>query len=518
METSVYLMNCYMLDINHNHTVNFNNKVNQINWFMNKVTYIMNDCRYIKKEESLVIDKYINSSEIRKSNYCMIRNDEGKEEFYFVINKQYLNDETTKLYIKLDVFQTYYFDVNFGIFTSLIDRTHLNRWDKNGDVILSNLMEDEGLEVGEYFVKNIINGYDFNNKGSFVLASSTKLGVNNGGQEGGGGSSTEELYRKKLVSENGFVFIKSMEGFSSKPYDIGDGTRTIGYGTTEKYDSEHFNQLLPSCTEKQASEVFADSLFNYSSYVYDTMVKYGVNMNNVKQNEFDAFTSFYYNHGNLTNKEIFIDYCNGVDKKIIYDKWLTTVIMPGTQFEEGLRNRRKAEADVFLNANYKFKDIYDLTTGKKITDNNGKGYIPPQFIVNKPNISSLRQKIVDNAKMLLGKPYIWGGNYPPLGNDVGTDCSGYCQWSYNQVGLKISRTTYTQINEGKEISYNDLKTGDLVFMNFSSPNVPEHVVIFINKNSDGSLHCYEAKGKDYGILETDRRDINSYRYRNLIGD
>lgn len=516
METTVYLMNCYMLDINHNHTVNFKSKLNQINWFMNKVTYIMNECRYIKKEESLVIDKYVNSSEIRKTNYCMIRNDEGKEEFYFVTNKQYLNDETTKLYLKLDVFQTYYFDIDFMKFTSLVDRGHLNRWDSNGNVIINNLMEDEGLEVGEYFVKNVINAYDFSTKGSFIVTSSTKLGASNGGQSGG--SSSGDLYKNKLVSENGFVFIKSMEGFSSAPYNLGDGTRTIGYGTTEKYDKEHFDQLLPSCSERQASEVFADSLFTYSSYVYDTMKRYNVNMNNVKQNEFDAFVSFYYNHGNLTNKQIFIDYCNGVDKQTIYDKWLTTVIMEGSQFEEGLRNRRKAEAEVFLNNNYKFKEIYDLSTGQKITDNEGKGYVPSQFIVQTPDISALRQTIIDNAKMLLGKPYIWGGNYPPLGSDIGTDCSGYCQWSYNQANVKISRTTYTQINEGKEISYDNLKAGDLVFMNFSSPNVPEHVVMFISKNSDGSLHCYEAKGKDYGILETDRRDIENYRYRNLLGD
>ena len=36
----------------------------------------------------------------------------------------------------------------------------------------------------------------------------------------------------------------------------------------------------------------------------------------------------------------------------------------------------------------------------------------------------------------------------PLGNDGGTDCSGLCQWAYNDNGISISRTTYSQIDEG----------------------------------------------------------------------
>ena len=32
--------------------------------------------------------------------------------------------------------------------------------------------------------------------------------------------------------------------------------------------------------------------------------------------------------------------------------------------------------------------------------------------------------LVNSAAKLLGKPYTWGGNYPPLGKSPGTDCSG----------------------------------------------------------------------------------------------
>lgn len=33
----------------------------------------------------------------------------------------------------------------------------------------------------------------------------------------------------------------------------------------------------------------------------------------------------------------------------------------------------------------------------------------------------LRMKVLNSARKLIGKPYVWGGNYPPLGSDVGTD-------------------------------------------------------------------------------------------------
>jgi len=39
-------------------------------------------------------------------------------------------------------------------------------------------------------------------------------------------------------------------------------------------------------------------------------------------------------------------------------------------------------------------------------------------------------------------PYVWGGTTP----GVGLDCSGLTQWSYEQAGLEIGRTTWDQDN------------------------------------------------------------------------
>lgn len=510
--SNVFYCSIPELDINYNNTVNFKNSTNQINWFMSKAKYSMTDCTYLRKERSLTIDKYID--DCMDYNYCMWNN--GKRwEYFFIINKEYVTENSTKLTLKLDVLQTYYFDINFSRMESYIEREHAYRFDNNGDVQLDNLLEIEDLEVGELKVQSITNAYDYTNKGCYFLTSSTRLGMINGGS-GGSSSSQTTLYKDGYVSGNGLWFIKQTEGFSSTPYNLGDGTYTIGYGTTSKYDPEHYEQLAPSCTEQQASEVLGQSLYtNYSKYVYDSFVRYGYDMNKMKQNEFDAFVSFYYNTGSLTSKSIFTKYINGDSKESIAEVWKTTVIMPGTQFEEGLRNRRKAEANVFLNADYNYKPIPNLNGGT-ITDNNGMGYIPAPYNRQEESASTLRQNVVASARKLLGKPYVFGGNYPPLGSDSGTDCSGLMQWAYNDNGIKISRTTYTQINDGRETTLDDLKMGDLVFTRGNSDN--GHVVMFISKNDDGSIHVIEAKQTGTNIMENDRTPNSDYRYRSIIND
>lgn len=127
-----------------------------------------------------------------------------------------------------------------------------------------------------------------------------------------------------------------------------------------------------------------------------------------------------------------------------------------------------------------------------------------------------QNSIIESARKLIGKPYVWGGNYPPLGSSAGTDCSGLCQWAYNDNGISISRTTYTQINEGIEVTVNDLQPGDLVFSNFSSPGVPEHVYLYSGKNSDGQLMCVEAPRTGLNIRERVFTWTSSMRARRIL--
>ena len=69
------------------------------------------------------------------------------------------------------------------------------------------------------------------------------------------------------------------------------------------------------------------------------------------------------------------------------------------------------------------------------------------------------QAILNEAYAQLGKPYVYGAT-----GSANFDCSGFTQYVYeNAAGVDISRTTYSQINEGQAVSEDQLQPGDLVF-------------------------------------------------------
>ena len=520
-DNTIYLLNCVGLDTSYNHSYMFKNKQSQYNYFLSKVVLVINDTVFNKRNQSIIVDKYIYDRQLELCNYCMFLNENNKPEYYFIDDKIYKSDESTQLVLKLDVFQTFIFDVGL-LSTSYVDRYHQQKYFNRVEGRKLNkqiFYEDEGLEVGEYRINNIMNVYDYSNRGVYIATSSTCLTTPVAGQNGEGGQGGQggqgELWKQGLVSENGFLLIKSMEAFSSVPYNIGDGTNTIGYGTTQKYDTDNYNSLAPSCTEKQASEVFANSLDNnYASRVLNLLKNSGKDLSTVKQCHFDAFVSFCYNHYSIQDDDIWIMYINGASEQEIAERWKTTVIMSGSQFEQGLRDRREREANAFLGT-YNPKQIQNLQGGY-VTENNGKGHIPDRYIVNTPSSSELRDNIVRSAEKLLGKPYRYGGNYPPLGSSDGTDCSGLCQWAYNDNGIKITRTTYTQIKEGRLITQAEARKGDLVFTRGYGDN--GHVVMFLSDNGDGTIKVIEAKQTGTNIMYNTRKVNDQYMFRNLLGD
>lgn len=83
----------------------------------------------------------------------------------------------------------------------------------------------------------------------------------------------------------------------------------------------------------------------------------------------------------------------------------------------------------------------------------------------------------------LGTPYQWGGSCTdshgsdPMGR---CDCSSLMQQSYKAAGIALSRTTYTQVKEGKPVSVDALQPGDLVFTE-GTAEVPEHVGMVVGQ-------------------------------------
>ncbi len=72
--------------------------------------------------------------------------------------------------------------------------------------------------------------------------------------------------------------------------------------------------------------------------------------------------------------------------------------------------------------------------------------------------SKITQDIEWNAKRFLGTKYVWGATGPSK-----FDCSGFTQWVFRDVGIKIPRVSRDQAKVGKYVNFEDLKRGDMVF-------------------------------------------------------
>ena len=86
-----------------------------------------------------------------------------------------------------------------------------------------------------------------------------------------------------------------------------------------------------------------------------------------------------------------------------------------------------------------------------------------------------QNKVVALAKAQVGKPYVWGATGP-----YSFDCSGLTSYVYrHSLGRNITRTTYTQVYQGKSVvvSTATLKKGDLLF--WGSASAPYHVGIYV---------------------------------------
>lgn len=111
-----------------------------------------------------------------------------------------------------------------------------------------------------------------------------------------------------------------------------------------------------------------------------------------------------------------------------------------------------------------------------------EGSVPKGYTIPKDADPKARTAI-DWAMHQLGTMYQWGGTCTaahgpdPMGR---CDCSSLMQQAYAHAGIKLTRTTYTQVNEGKVVSPSNLQPGDLIFSRGTAQR-PEHVGMFMGR-------------------------------------
>ncbi|MFR1315768.1 MAG: NlpC/P60 family protein [Clostridium perfringens] len=110
------------------------------------------------------------------------------------------------------------------------------------------------------------------------------------------------------------------------------------------------------------------------------------------------------------------------------------------------------------------------TGGSSSSSSNGSSSSNSGGSTVAPPSEGAASAVVSYAYQFIGRPYVFGATGPDS-----FDCSGFTSYVYrNAVGREITRTTYSQINQGRPVSRDQLQPGDLVFT-----NGVEHVGIYV---------------------------------------
>jgi len=102
---------------------------------------------------------------------------------------------------------------------------------------------------------------------------------------------------------------------------------------------------------------------------------------------------------------------------------------------------------------------------------------------------SLAQRILEFAQRFYGVRYSYGGTSP----STGFDCSGFVQFVFKNFGIHLERTAAGMaMANGKRVSYNEIRPGDLLFFDTDGgKNYINHVGIYLG---DGKfIHASSAK-------------------------
>lgn len=150
--TQIYLCSGVPLVPNYTHTIYQTSVLNQHSMFNSYVTHSYTHQSYQRVSENK-LKIAANVETIADCNYLFFRNpinpgQSSKWYYAFIIDKKYVNDNTTEIEYVLDVMQTYYFD--YTVPPCLVEREHTST-----DGIFE-YQEPEGIPGGEYAVQRFV--------------------------------------------------------------------------------------------------------------------------------------------------------------------------------------------------------------------------------------------------------------------------------------------------------------------------------------------------------------------------
>lgn len=114
-----------------------------------------------------------------------------------------------------------------------------------------------------------------------------------------------------------------------------------------------------------------------------------------------------------------------------------------------------------------------------------------------PANDELTGEIIDYATKHLGRPYRSGAKGPSA-----FDCSGFTSYVFKKFDIALSPSSRTQYTQGRKISLDEVRPGDLLFFaGRRGGKTVGHVGMAVDVNEDGSIkfiHAATSKGITYG--------------------
>ncbi len=163
----------------------------------------------------------------------------------------------------------------------------------------------------------------------------------------------------------------------------------------------------------------------------------------------------------------------------------------------GINNSKLAESEPFIieeeqTPTYHFvtdnSDVPQRESSYSLVDSSDNIEIVSYGSYN--SYQNIIDKIEAEAKSFLGTRYVWGATGPDK-----FDCSGFTQWVFRDVGIKLPRVSRDQAKVGQYVSFEDLRRGDMIFFDTRKHKrgIVTHVGIYLGNGN--FIHASSAAKK-----------------------
>lgn len=433
----IKLYRSYKYDNRYDYTKLFSSTSAQSSYFQSLSKITISDDNYVKESPTTFKVPYNYDYLVAQGINYLSFNNGFKEIYGFIIKKEYVSEEVTRIIYETDVLQTYQFDITLK--ESFVERKVCE---------ISEITDfDEGIEIGEHVITSSTKAFDkgekyfamfsgmreqqliFDDKGNLSNVVQTPSATNKPQTiidniqyplyfmelkstyeaptwegvtpptPGLPDTGVTGDWQSGIISAQGFRFVKGYEAYAPYEYQDPGGYWTIGYGVTAHAEADIYMQLA---TKQPVPEVncaiVSYNLKNdrYGKKIVTSVVAMGI----TKQHQFDALCSLAFNAGTgvITGDNSLTRAIKGGNRDTIRTTWHKFYITSNGVELEGLKLRRIAEANIFLDATYEMRAIPKLNnTGTiigTVTENSGNGWLPTGFDNPDGNAPSV---FVDNA-------------------------------------------------------------------------------------------------------------------------